>query len=298
MTELVYVPAGNLMPALSIQEVAERRNAVVEFTRAAMHEGIDFGIIPNTTKPTLLKPGAEKLCTLFGLAPTFETLDSVKDWTGAEHGGEPLFYFEYKCKLYKNGVLIADGDGSCNSWEKKYRYREAKRLCPDCGQPTIIKGRKEFGGGWLCFKKQGGCGAKFFDGDTAIETQEVGQVSNPDMPDLVNTIKKMAQKRALVCATLLAVNASEFFTQDLEDQIIEASFTVSPEPPAPVPVVTSPDTTLLIAELRGVRKDLHANGGTLREMTIGQMKAMSVDELQAELVRTRAALEQARHKAA
>lgn len=152
MTDLVYVPGGNLMPALSIQEVAERRNAVVEFTRAAMHEGIDFGIIPNTTKPTLLKPGAEKLCTLFGLAPTFETLDSVKDWTGAEHGGEPLFYFEYKCKLYKNGVLIADGDGSCNSWEKKYRYREAKRLCPDCGQPTIIKGRREFGGGWLCLQ--------------------------------------------------------------------------------------------------------------------------------------------------
>jgi hypothetical protein len=297
MTELIHVPAGNLMPALSMEEVAERRNAVVEFTRTAMHEGIDFGIIPNTTKPTLLKPGAEKLCTLFGLAPSFEILDSVKDWTGVEHGGEPLFYFEYKCKLWKNGVLIAEGDGSCNSWEKKYRYREAKRLCPDCGQPTIIKGRREFGGGWLCFKKQGGCGAKFFDGDTAIESQEVGQVSNPDMPDLVNTIKKMAQKRALVAAALLAVNASEFFTQDLEDQIIDATYTVSSEPVVAVPTVTSPDTTLLIAELRGVRKDLHAAGGALREMTIGQMKAMSVDELQDELARTRAALEHARKAA-
>ena len=293
----IHIPAGNLMPALSMEEVAERRNAVVEFTRTAMHEGIDFGIIPNTNKPTLLKPGAEKLCTLFGLAPTFEILDSVKDWTGVEHGGEPLFYFEYKCKLWKNGVLIAEGDGSCNSWEKKYRYREAKRLCPDCGQPTIIKGRREFGGGWLCFKKQGGCGAKFFDGDTAIESQEVGQVSNPDMPDLVNTIKKMAQKRALVASALLAVNASEFFTQDLEDQIIDASYTVSAEPVVPVPTVTSPDTTLLIAELRGVRKELHAASGALREMTIGQMKAMSVDELQDELARTRAALEQARKAA-
>jgi hypothetical protein len=263
-----------------------------------MHEGVDFGIIPNTNKPTLLKPGAEKLCTLFGLAPTFESLDSVKDWTGVEHGGEPLFYFEYKCKLWKNGVLTAEGDGSCNSWEKKYRFREAKRLCPDCGQPTIIKGRREFGGGWLCFKKQGGCGAKFFDGDTAIESQEVGQVPNPDMPDLVNTIKKMAQKRALVAATLLAVNASEFFTQDLEDQLIEATYTVTPEPVAPAPVMTSPDTTLLIAELRGIRKELHASGGTLREMTIGQMKAMSLDELQDELNRTRAALTQVRDKAA
>lgn len=41
-----------------------------------------------------------------------------------------------------------------------------------------------------CFKKQGGCGAKFFDGDTAIESQEVGQVPNPDVPDLINTIQK------------------------------------------------------------------------------------------------------------
>ena len=39
-----------------------------------------------------------------------------------------------------------------------------KPLCPECGQPTIIKGKEEFGGGWLCWKKEGisgGCGAKF-----------------------------------------------------------------------------------------------------------------------------------------
>jgi hypothetical protein len=35
--------------------------------------------------------------------------------------------------------------------------------------------------------------------------------------NLVNTIQKMAQKRALVAATLIATSASEFFTQDVED---------------------------------------------------------------------------------
>ena len=34
---------------------------------------------------------------------------------------------------------------------------------------------------------------------------------------MVNTIQKMAQKRALVAATLIATSASEFFTQDVED---------------------------------------------------------------------------------
>jgi hypothetical protein len=42
-------------------------------------------------------------------------------------------------------------------------------------------------------------------------------VPNEDIASQVNTINKMAQKRALVAATLIAVNASEFFTQDLED---------------------------------------------------------------------------------
>ena len=43
------------------------------------------------------------------------------------------------------------------------------------------------------------------------------RVPNPDIADVVNTIQKMAQKRALVAATLIATSASEFFTQDVED---------------------------------------------------------------------------------
>ncbi|MFB2835053.1 hypothetical protein [Floridanema evergladense] len=40
---------------------------------------------------------------------------------------------------------------------------------------------------------------------------------NPRIYDAVNTICKMAQKRSLVAAVLIATGASEFFTQDLED---------------------------------------------------------------------------------
>lgn len=42
-------------------------------------------------------------------------------------------------------------------------------------------------------------------------------MSNPDIPDSVNTILKIAKKRAFIDATLIAVNASEFFGQDLEE---------------------------------------------------------------------------------
>ena len=215
---------GELMPALNPDEVVSRRNQIVAFTKQAMQDGVDYGAIPGTGgKPTLLKPGAEKLCTLFGLSATFVLVDSVKDWVGRRTNGEPLFYFEYKCQLLRHGAVVAEGDGNCNSWEKKYRFREAKRVCPDCGKATIIKGRQEYGGGWLCHRKQGGCGAKFFTGDQVIEDQACGQVANPEFADLVNTVSKMAQKRSLVAATLVAVNASEFFTQDMEDLIIDVT---------------------------------------------------------------------------
>jgi hypothetical protein len=205
------------LPVMSVPEAVQRRTLIVEFTRQCMVEGVDFGVIPGAREQTLLKPGAEKLCTLFGLAPHFTILTQVEDWTGASSDGEPLFYYLYRCSLYRGGALIAEGDGSCNSREKKYRYRQAQRLCPRCEQPAIIKGRAEYGGGWICHRNKGGCGAKFSDGDPQIEEQEVGQILNADIYDLVNTIQKMAQKRALTAATLLAVNASEFFTQDLED---------------------------------------------------------------------------------
>ncbi len=208
------------MPALSVQQAADRFNTVVEFVRTVMRESIDYGRIPGTDKPTLLKPGAEKLCTLFGLTSRFELVRSAEDWTGSQFEREPFFYYLYRCQLWRGDTILAEGDGSCNSFEQKYRYREAQRRCPACGLAAIIKGKEEYGGGWLCFKKKGGCGMKFADDDTEITSQPVGRVPNENIADQVNTIQKMAQKRALIAATLLAVNGSEFFTQDCEDRII------------------------------------------------------------------------------
>jgi hypothetical protein len=33
--------------------------------------------------------------------------------------------------------------------------------CASCGQKALIKGKEQYGGGWVCFKKKGGCGQKF-----------------------------------------------------------------------------------------------------------------------------------------
>ena len=219
-TAMIATNAATLMPALSIQQAVDRYELLTQFVGKLMKAGADFGEIPGTNKPTLLKPGAEKLLTFFGLTKRFTILEKMEDWRGVETG-EPFFYYLYRCGLYNGDQLIAESDGSCNSFESKYRYRKAERVCPACGKAAIIKGKAEYGGGWLCFKKKDGCNAKFDDGDPEIEGQQVGRVANPDIADQVNTIQKMAQKRALIAATLLAVNASQFFTQDIEDMAIE-----------------------------------------------------------------------------
>ena len=236
----------NYMPVMGIEDAVNRRDAIVVFTRSVMKAGIDFGAVPGTDKPTLLKPGAEKLCTLFGLTPRFEVVESVTDWTGKIHG-EPFFYFHYRCLMYRGDTLIASGEGSCNSMESKYRYRWVGEAdLPEHVDKTALKTRggkiseftfavekAETGGKygkpasyWQQFndaianktakiiKKKVKDGREF---DAWEIDSLVYRVPNPDVADQVNTLQKMGQKRALIAATLIAVNASEFYTQDMED---------------------------------------------------------------------------------
>jgi hypothetical protein len=225
---LAHLDRSQFMPAMSIELAVERYNTITEFVSRVLRRDVDYGLIPGTDKLTLLKPGAEKLTTFFGLSTRFQLIERIEDWTGADYEGEPFFYYLYRCQLFRGDLLVAEADGSCNSRETKYRYRESQRLCPDCKQAAIIKGKEEYGGGWLCFRKKGGCGAKFPAGDARVEGQPTGRVANPDIADQVNTIQKMGQKRSLIAATLLAVNASEFFTQDMEDMLSYTPATISP----------------------------------------------------------------------
>jgi hypothetical protein len=230
--------AGFLAPVVSVANALAAYQAKKELIDGIMKVNVDFGIIPGSSKPTLLKAGAEKATSFFGLHPVFKDAGVIEDWTGENHGGEPFFYYRRTCNLYRGNVLVVSVDGSCNSWEKQYRYRSSERVCPECGKATIIKGKAEYGGGFICYAKKGGCGAKYKDNDPAIIDQVVGQVKNQDVADIVNTILKKADKRSLVAATLIATGLSEYFTQDIEDYIsgdvLEGKF----EPAAAKPPVT------------------------------------------------------------
>lgn len=214
--------AARYQPVMTTEQAISRMKEIRKLKELVLVEKEDYGIIPGTDKPTLLKPGAEKICAFFGYVPDYDVMaGSIEDWTGQDHDGEPLFYYHIKCTLLKDGSPVGQGLGSCNSWETKYRYRLAKRLCPSCGSPSIIVGKEEYGGGFICFQKKGGCGAKFKSSDPAIINQTVGRIANQDIADVINTVQKIGTKRAYIAATLSATGASQWFTQDVGDNTLE-----------------------------------------------------------------------------
>lgn len=184
---------------------------------AIMVEDEDFGLIPGTNKPTLLKPGAEKLALAYGLTGRFD-----HHLTYGHSEDEPPITVVVDCYLHlggHDGPAIAQGMGMASSFEKRYRWRKGGRVCPDCGKEGVIytKGR---GGQWwhpTDAKPAGGCGANFPKDDARLADQSTADVENPDPFELGNTLLKMAEKRAYVDAVLRATASSGLFSQDMED---------------------------------------------------------------------------------
>lgn len=214
-TGLMIPSANGAVEAMEARlgTIKTRQKLIEQFFKDVMVKDEDYGVIPGTAKPSLWKPGAEKLCEFYGYAPVVkEARESINEATGFYRVVVTIALVERG-----SGQIVGEGVGEANTMEEKHRWRQAKRSCPSCGAKAIIKGKDEYGGGWVCFKKQDGCGAKFKDNDATITSQAAGRVENDDPWTLWNTILKMAKKRALVDATLSATRSSGLFTQDTED---------------------------------------------------------------------------------
>jgi hypothetical protein len=180
----------SIIDALDVNTVQETMKKIQTFqtiVQKTLKRDHDFGDIPGTSKPTLLKPGAEKICMMMGLSPEYEIISETEDFKN------DFFSYTFKCRLLKNGNVVSEGVGSCNSKESKYRYK------------WVDENNLPFG----------------IDKDSLESSDRYNKiqykVENPDICSLANTILKMAKKRALVDATLQVASLSEIFTQDVED---------------------------------------------------------------------------------
>jgi hypothetical protein len=232
---------------LTALEIKGQVKLIQDVMTGVMKKDEHYGVIPGCgTKPSLLKPGAEKLCMTFRLAPRFVVTPHDFPNGHREYHVQTMLYH------IRTGAFWGEGVGMCSTLETKYRYRDAKRKCPVCGKEAIIKGKEDMGGGWICWNKRGGCGSKFSDAAEAIINQPLGKIENENIADAYNTVEKMAKKRSLVDAVLTATAASDIFTQDVEE-IIENEQAGQPQGESP-PKQDAPKTQ----PPKGEKPDIYA----------------------------------------
>lgn len=189
-------------PIANPAQLIEAHEEVAKIIQSALKVNVDYGTIPGAgDKPTLLKPGAERLCLAFGATPLYELVTSEADhdrevkwrkrqkkWNNARQGDKSftwveeqgvslgLYRYVFKCRITRqDGRVLGEGQGVCSTTESKY-------------------------------------------------------VDRPR--DCENTVLKMAQKRALVAAVLNAFGLSNRFTQDVEDMDRDEAIKVDPPPAA------------------------------------------------------------------
>jgi hypothetical protein len=230
----------------SLDEMKGWYSDFVKFSQEILVKELDYGIIPGVAKPSLLKPGAEKLRLAYGL---FTDTGLISETCDYEKG---ILDFTYKTVVTNsNGKIIATCDGNANSFEPKFRYTWVKehQLPKGIDKDKLVKKETKFNefkfaidkaettGNygkpmeyWNKFKEAIASGiAKKVERKTQagkpMEAWEISdclyRVDNPDIIGMKNTLMKMAQKRSFVGAMLISTGASQFYTQDVEDLEID-----------------------------------------------------------------------------
>ncbi|HEX9996444.1 MAG TPA: hypothetical protein VGB45_04815 [Abditibacterium sp.] len=134
--EIMNPVSNDVFPDFAVDpaEMSRRTAMLKDYVREHMSEGEDYGIIPGGSKPTLFKPGAEKLNAVFGLSPLVEINNRVEDWDAS------FVAYEVKVTLLNKRTqgIEAEGVGSCNSRERRYKNQDAANVAN-----TILKMAKK-----------------------------------------------------------------------------------------------------------------------------------------------------------
>lgn len=198
-----------LRPVATPAALIEAHKEGVDLINRVLQSGVDFGVIPGTgDKPTLLKPGAERLLTAFG---TYA--DPIIIEVEADHD-RPVDYRMAKWEDAKSRPSKEDEDRlkaeQMGRWRKTPNGWKWQTKHEECGTSIgfyryVVK----------CNIVHRQTGAIIASGVGSCSSMESKYIRSPR--DYENTILKMAKKRAMIDATLNAFGLSERFTQDVED---------------------------------------------------------------------------------
>lgn len=163
--------------ALSIEKVGGFVELCDKVIARFMKKQVDYDTIPGTNKPTLLKPGAEKLGLAFNLTPTYESLDTAED-----HFKE----FDYERPVWENGKKTNRMETVTTRGFYFYRVK--------------------------CTLTHRTSGIVMGDCIATCASTERGRETSPG-----NAVLKIAEKRAYVGAILNVTFSSDRFVADMDD---------------------------------------------------------------------------------
>lgn len=136
---------GGGMIVVSPEQAMKMVEYLQEIKTSIMKRNVDYGKIPGVKKDSLWKSGAQKLCALFNLAPSYELEAATEDpgmrWEyiyinkyqgnrKEERSVIGFYSYRVKCSLYhrETNVLWGTGIGNCLQSEKGKQMAEPNTL--------------------------------------------------------------------------------------------------------------------------------------------------------------------------
>jgi hypothetical protein len=209
---LELVREEDIRPTLA--RIKAEKQLVRHAMDAVMKNGMHYGTIPGTQKPTLFDAGATTILGMFHIVldPDVEDLSD---------GDSIRYRVRQRATHSQSGTLLGSAYGEASSNEEKYKWRKA--VCKEEFEATPEDRRRVK---WARGRE-----------NSVYSVQQI----RTEPADIANTVLKMAAKRARIAATLQVTGASDVFAQDLEDLPAEIAEGLGedarPAPPA-VPVDT------------------------------------------------------------
>jgi hypothetical protein len=222
-----------------VDHLISNRSYIIEKVKPLLIEQVDIYTLPGMTKPSLGKPGAEKLAAIFKLRASFRVDQETMTAIGQAAAGRQ--FIAYVCTLTHDGNFTGEGRGATFvDWERTQYANmnaqafEAHKRANDLKEGDYQEATGKFG---KYYRVKSG---KVFD-----------QLA-------LNKAIKMAQKSAFVDAVIRATGMSDLFTQDIEDMREEPAMT-EPTPEA----MPQHETPTQPQEARTVACERQGCGGTL-----------------------------------
>lgn len=202
--EIIEIKDVSVVPVTEIQEridtMLTNRMYLIEKVKPMLIESVDIYTLPGMKKPSLGKPGAEKLASIFRLVATFIADKETIEMIGKEINGKP--YVAYICNLTRDGVNAGQGRGATFIEYERTQYRNV-----NLNEFEAIKASLKPED----YKEAEGKYGKYYRVKDGVTFDQLA----------LNKAIKMAEKSAFIDAVIRATGMSDLFTQDVEDMSVE-----------------------------------------------------------------------------